>query len=729
MKSVRRVSLLVSSPAVLTALALCFASCETRAQQVGVPAASPPARDATTGADVNLDTVTVTATKTDESVVDTMAGASVVTGKQIQHQQPGSISEMLQNVPGVASQVTPNDPGQSINIRGMQDFGRVSVLVDGARQDYQISGHNANGTFYLDPEFVGQADVVRGPVSNIYGSGAIGGVVSFRTRDINDLLKPDENYGAMEHVVAGANGAGVVTSTSAGARIGTAADIFGQFTFRGTSAYRDGAGDTIQDTGNKLLGGLFKFNVRPSDGQQISVTALTQNYQFTNNGTSTAGARFNNDVTTETYTLGYAFRPPDTPLIDFDSKIYYSTTQNRQTFVAPDALGVYSALGVTAGDPLSDKIDTYGFDLHNTSRFGTGPVNHALTIGGDGALNRVHTFDDAGGYIAALTPTGRRNLSGAFVQDEMSYGGWLRVLGAVRFDDYQLSGGDVSSSGQHISPKLTIGVTPVRGLEFYSTYAEGYRAPTVTETLIEGVHPFPSFNILPPNLLPETAHNLEAGVNLRYDDVLKAGDSFRGKATVFTNLVDNFIDIEPVGSPYHVPFIPGAPTSLCGAEPFLCFPINSFQYINVSKARVQGVEVEGAYDWGRGFLSLAGSAIDGKNLDDGMSLATVAPYRMSTTLGFRFLEDNALTVGGRLTLVGASPKNVAVAAGSDGTEPLPSAAYGLVDLFASYAYSDRVSGDMTITNLFNKQYTQFLDVEPNPGLTVKAGLTIKFASK
>jgi hemoglobin/transferrin/lactoferrin receptor protein len=112
-----------------------------------------------------------------------------------------------------------------------------------------------------------------------------------------------------------------------------------------------------------------------------------------------------------------------------------------------------------------------------------------------------------------------------------------------------------------------------------------------------------------------------------------------------------------------------------------------------------------------------------------MSLATVAPYRMSTTLGFRFLEDNALTVGGRLTLVGASPKNVAVAAGSDGTEPLPSAAYGLVDLFASYAYSDRVSGDMTITNLFNKQYTQFLDVEPNPGLTVKAGLTIKFASK
>ncbi len=60
---------------------------------------------------------------------------------------------------------------------------------------------------------------------------------------------------------------------------------------------------------------------------------------------------------------------------------------------------------------------------------------------------------------------------------------------------------------------------------------------------------------------------------------------------------------------------------------------------------------------------------------------------------------------------------------------MPSAAYGLVDLFASYAYNDRVSGDLTVTNLFNKQYTQFLDIEPDPGLTVKAGLTIKFASQ
>jgi hemoglobin/transferrin/lactoferrin receptor protein len=158
-----------------------------------------------------------------------MAGASVVTSGEIQQQQPGSIADMLQNVPGVASEVTPNDPGQSINIRSLQDFGRVNILIDGARQDYQISGHNANGTFYLDPQFVGQADIVRGPVSNTYGSGGIGGVVSFNTMGVDNLLNPDEKYGALQRFVVGTNGSGVVTSTSGAARVGPNVDIYGSF--------------------------------------------------------------------------------------------------------------------------------------------------------------------------------------------------------------------------------------------------------------------------------------------------------------------------------------------------------------------------------------------------------------------------------------------------------------------------------------------------------------------
>jgi hemoglobin/transferrin/lactoferrin receptor protein len=137
--------------------------------------------------------------------------------------------------------------------------------------------------------------------------------------------------------------------------------------------------------------------------------------------------------------------------------------------------------------------------------------------------------------------------------------------------------------------------------------------------------------------------------------------------------------------------------------------------------------LETGYDWGAGFATFEGSAINGKNLDTGMSLTTVPPYRASGTPGFRFLDDHSVVVGACFTAVGASPKNVPIAA--DGGDPLPTAGYGLVDLFASYAYNDRVSANFSVNNLRNREYTQFLNVEPSPGITVKGGITIKFAEK
>jgi hemoglobin/transferrin/lactoferrin receptor protein len=77
------------------------------------------------------------------------------------------------------------------------------VLVDGARQDFQRSGHFANGQFYIDPEFLGGVDVVRGPVANVYGSGAIGGVASFRTKELSDIILPGEIAAGQSHGMFG----------------------------------------------------------------------------------------------------------------------------------------------------------------------------------------------------------------------------------------------------------------------------------------------------------------------------------------------------------------------------------------------------------------------------------------------------------------------------------------------------------------------------------------------
>jgi hemoglobin/transferrin/lactoferrin receptor protein len=279
-------------------------------------------------------------------------------------------------------------------------------------------------------------------VSNVYGSGAIGGVVYCTTRRVDDVLNPDQNYGASQTVGLGSNGREILTSTSGAARLGTIADLYGQFVYRGAASYYDGLDTKIADTGSTLAGGLFKGNIRPADGQQISVSAMTQDYNFANNGTSDAGARFSDHVTANNFTLGYTFRTPELQWADLSAKVYYTTTENRQTAIAPDA--TYSALGVVPGDPLADSMSTIGFDIHNTSRFDTGEFGHELTYGGDSAWDHASTFDDAGGFISALTPSGSRRLSGAFVQDQARYNGWLRIIGALRYDDYSLQGGTLA---------------------------------------------------------------------------------------------------------------------------------------------------------------------------------------------------------------------------------------------------------------------------------------------
>ncbi|WP_375464047.1 TonB-dependent hemoglobin/transferrin/lactoferrin family receptor [uncultured Methylobacterium sp.] len=688
--------------------------------------AGPPPVRRQPEAEVSLDTISVTSTKTAGAAVDALSGTSVVTREQIDRVQPSRLSDVLRDVPGVTTQENQNDPAQAINIRGLQDFGRVNVLVDGARQDFQTSGHSANGVFYLDPELVGGVDITRGPTATIYGSGAIGGVAAFRTRSIDDILAPDETAGAVQKQGFGTNGQKFVNSTAVGARIGTAADVFGQFVYRSNDPYRDGLGTLVRDTGNELTSGLAKVNVRPADGHEISGTALVQRFEFANAGTSNAGARFANAVQADTYTLGYRFARPDVPLLDFSIKGYTTTTHNDLTFLSDTASGLYGRLGTRAGNRITYDIETSGFDVHNTARFDTGALSHALTVGGDYVENRVRTTDNAGGFGAAFTPSGRRTLAGAFVQDEVRYASWLRVIGALRYDTYELSGGAYRSSGDRVSPKITVGVSPFTGIEVYGTYAEGYRAPSITETLVQGIHPFPAFSILPnPTLRPEVAHTVEGGINLKYNDVLTPGDVFRAKLNVFQNEIDDFINIQTVGPTYFVPAIAGIPASICARIPgrFPCvIPVQSFQYLNIAQAELSGVELEGAYDWGGGFVSLAATHTEGRDRATRQTLLTVPPDRISTTLGLRFLDDR-LTVGTRLNLVEARTDLPA------GATILATKAYGLVDFFASYRFNDRIKADFILQNAFDKRYTQYLNALANPGLVAKAAISIKFATR
>ena len=156
-------------------------------------------------------------------------------------------------------------------------------------------------------------------------------------------------------------------------------------------------------------------------------------------------------------------------------------------------------------------------------------MRHALTYGIDGFRDEV----DTSGFGTVFTPSGERTVDGAFAQLKSNYSTWLEIIGAARYDQYQLQGGGFELNGDRVSPKITVGITPFQGFQPYATYAEGYRAPAVTETLVAGVHPvFPEFPFLPnPALKPEVGKTKEVGLNLRYDNIFGAADSSAERST------------------------------------------------------------------------------------------------------------------------------------------------------------------------------------------------------
>ena len=135
----------------------------------------------------------------------------------------------------------------------MQDFGRVNVVIDGARQNFQRTGHNADGVFYLDPEMIGGADVVRGPVANIFGSGAIGGVVSFKTKEVDDVLRPGEKWGVETRGEIGSNKMQGAGSVFAAVRVNPKFEFLFGTVERSKQNYKDANGTEIQNTGLQQL--------------------------------------------------------------------------------------------------------------------------------------------------------------------------------------------------------------------------------------------------------------------------------------------------------------------------------------------------------------------------------------------------------------------------------------------------------------------------------------------
>lgn len=142
-----------------------------------------------------LDEITVTSASASGYAVDPQnapASISVVTSKDLEDKSYRDVQQALQDVPGVYLDDGPTSKGGTgeISIRGL-DPKYTLLLVDGVPQGSRQAYYNGNGSGaeygWLPPvSAIERIEVIRGPMSTIYGSDALGGVVNVITKPVAD---------------------------------------------------------------------------------------------------------------------------------------------------------------------------------------------------------------------------------------------------------------------------------------------------------------------------------------------------------------------------------------------------------------------------------------------------------------------------------------------------------------------------------------------------------------
>jgi len=129
----------------------------------------------------NIEVITVTASPLETKISQANASISILGGKDKERKQSLSLGETLADEVGLDNIATGDQAGKPV-IRGLSG-NRVRILSDGVAQDHQQFGirHIPN----IDPFLAHRIEIVRGPMSVLYGADAIGGVINLVPRPIS----------------------------------------------------------------------------------------------------------------------------------------------------------------------------------------------------------------------------------------------------------------------------------------------------------------------------------------------------------------------------------------------------------------------------------------------------------------------------------------------------------------------------------------------------------------
>jgi len=586
-----------------------------------------------------FDEIVVVAHKHQRSISDVAANVSVFSGNDFRFELGGSIADLFRYAPGIDYEGAGARFGsESINIRGISG-NRVAILVDGVPVSDQFDvGSFANATRDLvSAGFVEHVEVLHGPASALYGSSAIGGVVSMGTVEPGMVNRGRRQGGRLVSNWSDAGNAATLTAIQ-----GLAADPVAMLAgiSLGTGSEPDaGAADSNLDLRDfDTRAGLLKFVVEDSAGNSWRASAYHRDADLHSELQSMLGSgRFrsttallgDDEYRTDIVSLEYRFAA--TALADDGAvRVYYQNSDIRQR--------TYDERGLAARPVAIDRY--FAFDQRNLGveadlqkLLQTGRVSHQIGYGVEARRRDTEEYRDGLetglndglqtnvllGEVFPLRdfPLSTTTEFGAFLEDTTRIGRWS-VIAALRADRYDMEPSvdamyaedypfahPVSIAESELSPKLglILHVSPLA--EVYLQYAHGFRAPPYADANISLEMPVFNYRAIPnPELRSERSDGLDLG--LRWRGAL--GDAH---LSLFRTEYDDFIE-----SKVRIGTDPESGRIL-------------FQSQNIDSATIEGIEAGGSLklDGLSDGLSLEAALFlaRGENADTGLPLNSVGP--------------------------------------------------------------------------------------------------------
>ena len=458
-----------------------------------------------------------TASGSEKNIVTAPASVTVITKEELEQKPYRDLGEALKEVPGVSLESTSNKLGASaISIRGMP-AGYTLYLLDDLRQNPSGDVATANlgtgvyNTFMPPTSAIERIEVIRGPMSTLYGSDALGGVVNVITKPITRKWS-----GSLQSTAI------IPESSTFGNTYQNSLYLTGPLsekwglTLRARQLTREASKQPKDDKGNAVNTFFGTQYVMFNVGGRVSYVPSEKNTFFADIDYSkstydnqkaqigTIGANLNG----QNYTGGYEEWLGVNKLgASFAHKGNYSygSWKNSIQFIRTNNTGRL-VVGSSSNPNVTKNRGIASNDVIVDSRL-LAPLFENTALGSNylnvGAEYRFENYHD----LAATPASHNRNTFALFAEDEWNiWGGLTLTLGArYNFND---------KFGHNVSPRGYIVYEILKGWAIKGGVATGYKAPYANQT-IDAVYGYGRQGALPfignPNLKAETSINYEIG--------------------------------------------------------------------------------------------------------------------------------------------------------------------------------------------------------------------------